>query len=404
MGKMVLLIVLGSYIILGRYMFSNNDIANDAVNNVIDYYGSAHAKHIAASGANLAVSALYKDKNWKEKIDNEDFSGGKLDVEVIVDTTLGVGGRRVISIGKYFDSGKNIQDTVIVGLNIAYFSKYMMFSDVIPSNGYYVTGDTMDGPFHTNSKLNVSGRPVFKGRVTMGQGPMKLDNWYAKADPLFIGGYEYGVKVDMPNSLGVLKSAAKSGGFYKKDDAWITFNNNGTVSIGYTSTSIDTTAPISLLAPNGVLAIEGTIHIKGKIAGNVTVAAIKGDIYLDDDIGVVDDPVSNPGSTQMLGLCSEKKIYVTDNLPNKTNINITAAMFTLDRFEAENYASRGKCGFINMHGSLAQETDGFTGSGSSGSGVANGFNLNYKYDQRFFTAAPPEFPTTDRFQILSWWE
>ncbi len=168
--------------------------------------------------------------------------------------------------------------------------------------------------------------------------------------------------------------------------------------------SIDTTVAVSSLAPNGVIAIEGTIHIKGKIAGNVTVAAIKNDMYLDDDIGVVKDPTSNPSSTQMLGLCSEKKIYVTDNAANKSNINITAAMFTLDSFEAQNYSTRGKCGFINLRGSLAQNTDGYTGSGSSGSGVSNGFNLNYKYDNRFFTMAPPEFPTTDRFQILSWWE
>ena len=63
-------------------------------------------------------------------------------------------------------------------------------------NGYYVTGDTMDGPFHTNSTLNVSGRPGFKGHVTMGNGPMKSRYWYATADPLFIGGYEYGIKID----------------------------------------------------------------------------------------------------------------------------------------------------------------------------------------------------------------
>ena len=315
MGKMVLLVVLSSYIILGRYMFSNNDIANDAINNVIDYYGSAEAKHIAASGANLAVAKLYKDKTWTGGITNEEISGGSLNVDVVVDTTLGNGGRRVISIGKYYDSDKIIEDTVIVNLDIAYFSKYLMFSNIIPSNGYYVTGDTMDGPFHTNSRLNVSGRPVFKGRVTMGTGPMKLDGWYATPDPEFIGGYEYGIKVDMPTKLGVIKDAAKTGGFFKKADTWITFNNNGTVSLGYSSASIDTTAAISALAPNGVIAIEGTIHIKGKIAGNVTVAAIKNDMYLDDDIGVVDDPVTNPSSTQMLGLCSEKKIYVTDNTP-----------------------------------------------------------------------------------------
>ena len=405
MGKMILLVVLGCYIILGRYMFSNNDIANDAINNVVDYYGSAEAKHIAASGANLAVAKLYKDKTWSGNISNESFSGGKLNVEVDVDTSLGTGGRRVISIGKYTNANSIIQDTVIVNLNIAYFSKYMMFSNIIPSNGYYVTGDVMDGPFHTNSRLNISGSPIFRGRVTMGQGPMKLDNWYDTPNPQFIGGYEYGVHVNMPSNLGVIKDAANTGGYYKKADCWITFNDNNTVSIGHSATSIDTTAPLSVLAPNGIIAIEGTIHIKGKIDGSATVASIKHNMYLDDDVGVVDDPQTDPHSDQMLGLCSEKKIYVTDNTANKHDININAAMFTLDSFEAENYGSRGKCGFINLYGSLAQNTDGYTGSGTSGSGVKDGFNLNYKYDQRFYTSmAPPEFPTTDRFQILSWWE
>ena len=69
-------------------------------------------------------------------------------------------------------------------------------------NGYYVTGDTMDGPFHTNSTLNISGRPVFKGRVTMGKGPMKLDRIGMHLLILiFIGGYEYGLKIDYPTSL-----------------------------------------------------------------------------------------------------------------------------------------------------------------------------------------------------------
>ncbi len=71
MGKMILLVVLGSFIIMGRYMMSNNDMANDAVANVIDYYASANAKHIAASGANLAMGQINKNLSWRTGYKNE---------------------------------------------------------------------------------------------------------------------------------------------------------------------------------------------------------------------------------------------------------------------------------------------------------------------------------------------
>ena len=404
MGKMILLVVMGSFIIMGRYMMSNNDVANDAIANVVDYYETANAKHIAASGANLAMGKLKNDLHWRTGFSNETFSEGKLYVDLIDDNTLGIGGLRIVSVGKV----DNIKDTVIVNLKLEFYNKYLMFVNVNPMNGYYVTGDTMDGPFHTNSTLNISGSPVFKGHVTMGKGPMKLSDWYAPFDPLFIGGYEYGVKIDYPNSLDNLGVAAKNGGWYKKtNDIWMTFNNDNTVTYKTSPTGTETTSDIKSLAPNGVIAIEGNIHVQGKISGSVTLTALMksggGDIYLDDDVGTVDDPRTDPNSNQYLGLCSEKRIVVTDNAANKHDINISAAMFSLERFEVENYGTVGYCGHINLFGSLAQDADGITGVGNKSS-ITSGFNLNYKFDPRYFTTAPPEFPTTDRFQLLSWWE
>ncbi len=403
MGKMILLVVMGGYIIIGRYMMSNNDVANDAVANVVDYYETANAKHIAASGANLAMGELKSDLKWRTGFSNEAFSEGKLNVDLIDDNSLGNGGLRIVSVGEV----ANIKDTVIVNLKLEFYNKYLMFINVNPMNGYYVTGDTMDGPFHTNATLNISGRPVFKGHVTMGKGPMKLSDWYAPADPLFIGGYEYGVKIDYPSNLDNLASAAKSGGWYTKKDIWMTFNNDNTVTYKDSPTGAETTEDIKTLAPNGVIAVEGNIHVQGKIAGDVTLTALMksggGDIYLDDDVGVVDDPKTNPASNQYLGLCSEKRIVVADQPANKHDINISAAMFTLERFEVENYKTVGYCGHINLFGSLAQQADGITGVGNKSS-ITSGFNLNYKFDQRYFTKAPPEFPTTDKYQLLSWWE
>jgi hypothetical protein len=403
MGKMVLLVVLGSYFLIGNFLRNNGDTSTDTVTNVVNYYAQTNSKHIASSAANLAVANVYKDKKWKSGFKDLEFSNGKMNVSVSDEPSLGPGGVRILAIGQYF----GYKDSVIVDLNVAYFSKYMMFSDKMPSNGYYVTGDTMDGPFHTNGKLNISGKPIFKGRVTMGQGPMKLSSWYAKPEPEFVGGYEYGVNISMPKDLGTIESAAKSNGFYFDGDLWITFNNDNTVSYRTSAGGPDSTFDIKTLAPNGVLAVKGDVRLKGNISGAVTVAALKdgskGNVYLEDDVGVVDDPRKNPKSQEMLGICAEQGIIVSDNTPNKSSINITAAMFTLKSFVVENVYSRGPSGYINLYGSLTQDTDGITGVGAAGK-LISGFHLNYKYDERYFLDAPPEFPLTDRFQILSWWE
>ena len=55
----------------------------------------------------------------------------------------------------------------------------------------------------------------------------------------------------------------------------------------------------------------------------------------------------------MLGFVLKKEYIVTDNAPNKHDINITAAMFIIERFDVENYSTRGNCGYINLFGSLS---------------------------------------------------
>jgi len=399
MGKMIILLVLGSYLIIGSIMRNNNNISNDSVQNVVDYYIKANAKHIASSGANLAVSNVFRNRFWRTGYNNINFSEGLIKVTLTDDAKLGVGGVRILSVGKYM----GYQDSVIVDMNLSYYSKYLMFSNTIPSNGYYVTGDTMDGPFHTNSVLNISGKPVFKGRVTMGKGPMKLSSWYAPPAPEFWGGYEYGVDIPMQGNLNNLASAALVNGFKVNGKLWLTLNGNNTITFKTSATGKDSTIALNLLAPNGVIYATDDVRVKGKISGSLTIAS-KEKIWIDDDIGVVDDPRINPASKQMLGLCSEEEIMITDNSANNNNVEITAAMYTNSSLEAEHYSTRPAAGYLKLLGSLTQDTDGFTGAGVTKGGVKNGFNLNYKFDDRLFLSAPPSFPLTDRMQLLSWWE
>jgi hypothetical protein len=403
MGKMILLIVLGSYMVIGVLMQRNNQSANEAVDNVIAYYGWANARHIASSGANMAVSNLFKDNTWRTGYSNVSFSNGILNVSVLTDTSLGPRGVRVISVGKY----QGCYDTTVVELNIAYFSKYLMYMNTDPGV-YFITGDTINGALHTNDYLYVSGKPVFAGKVTMGKGPYRTSG---TSKPQFWGGYEYGVNIPMlASNLDVIKASAQSGGFYHSGDTWITMDGSNNIKIRYSSTGTDSVYSISSLAPNGVLCVTGDVHIQGKIDASITIASLiptssttKGNIYIDDDVGVADDPRTNPASTEYLGLVSQKNVVVSDNTANDHDCNITASIYATGEFNAQNYSSRGYCGSLNLYGSLAQYNRGAVGTFSGGS-ITSGFNKYYRYDPRLFTYAPPKFPVTDRFQVLRWWE
>ncbi|MDP4115139.1 MAG: hypothetical protein Q8903_03345 [Bacteroidota bacterium] len=403
MGKMILLVVLGSYMVIGVLMQRNNQSANDAINNVIEYYGWANARHIASSGANMAVSNLFKDNTWRTGYSNVSLSNGTLDVSVFTDTSLGVRGVRVVSVGRYL----GYYDTTVVELNVAFFSKYLMYMNTDPGV-YFITGDTINGAMHTNDYLYVSGRPVFKGKVTMAKGPYRTSG---STNPQFWGGYEYGVNIPMLSSnIDVIKAAAIAHGFYHDGETWITMDGSSNVKIRYTSGGADSTVPLSSLTSNGTICINGDVHLKGKIDGSVTIASLipsgsstKGNVYIDDDIGVHDDPRTNPASSQYLGIVSQKNIVVTDNTANDHDCNITASLYATGEFNAQNYGSRGYCGYLNLYGSLAQYNRGAVGTFSGGS-ISSGFNKNYKYDDRLFKNAPPNFPVTDRFQILRWWE
>jgi hypothetical protein len=398
MGKMIILVVLGSYFILGTIMINNGNVATDTVDNVVDYYSRANAKHIASSGANLALGKIAADLSWNTGYHDVDFSGGKMNVDIISDTTIGPNGLQIFSTSDY----QGYKDSVIVEIARTYYSRYLMYIHKNPG-GYYVTGDTMNGPFWSDDQLWTKGKPVFKGRVFLGKG-VKKETWKSDpAEPQFWGGYEY-VKPEaaMLGSMSGLSSEASARGFNTDKELWLTLNNNNTVSYRFTKTGTDSTILLSEFAPNSVIFSSKDIHLQGKIDGSLTVVSNK-NIWLDDDVGVVDDPKVNPSSTEMLGIVANSKIYVTDNPANNDDINITAAMYTNTSFEAENYGSRPIAGHINLYGSLTQNTDGYTGV-ISGTSLIHGFNLNYSYDWRYFTSAPPLFPLTDRMQVLRWWE
>jgi hypothetical protein len=137
---------------------------------------------------------------------------------------------------------------------------------------------------------------------------------------------------------------------------------------------------------------------------STTTSTTKGTIWLDDDIVYDKDPRQYPNSTDMLGICAENTVWITNNTANNSDINIHASIYTeKGGFGAESYDSRPISGNINLLGGIIQNTRKAVGT-FSGSTINHGFAKRYKYDDRFMSASPPYFPGTGGFEIVSWLE
>lgn len=433
-GKAVLLVVVGFTIIFLTLGLNLNRSATKAVTNATDFYENNVAHDIAVSGANFAANQIFLDPTWTDGYSNVDYQGGEFDVSIeIVNSFKNI--RRIISTGTF--DGHTA--TVKITLQPSKFSKFGYYSVTEPAGIYWTTGDTVWGPFHTQDYIRVSGDPVFMGKATTKYG-IQYDPVSKNIgnNPEFNGGYEQGVDLPMPPS-GVtdIAAAAANGGIKITGQSvvYLTFNGNN-ITYQYGNNGQPTTVPASQFAPNGVIYVEGAdVRLKGTITGQYTIATSSitttittggggrrgrgrgrtqtitqgGNVYLDGDVTYSSNPLTNPNSTDMLGIVAENNVYISDNSQNNNNINIDAAIYCQNgSFTAENYNRRPVSGTINLLGGITQNTRGAVGTFSinhhSGINIVSGFNKSYRYDERLMYSFPPSFPNTGSFEIVSWYE
>ena len=405
-GKAILFVVVGFGIIFALMGLKFGSVSTSSVKNFVQYYSATKAHNIAISGANLAANAIFLDSTWTSGYNNLSFEGGTINVSVqILDPVKNI--RQITSTSSYNDTSSVVK----VVLQPSQFSKFAYYS--IYENGvYFVTGDTIWGPLHTQDYLYVSGSPVFNGKVTTLKGIKKYYWSYNK--PIFNGGYQQGVSLTIPpTSVSTLETNANNGGFTftKHDTVYLTFANDS-VRYKYTYNGAQTTAKTSTLAPNGtIFADNAVLRIQGTVQGQVTVGASsssssgKGTVYLDGNIVYKTDPVTNPNSTDLLGIVAQNNVYVTHNNANNDGITIDAAIFAQNGgFGAQDYDSWDTDGsYIHLLGGITQKNRLAVGTFGGWYGMT-GFYKDYRYDNRFMSVAPPNYPATGGFEIVSWYE
>ena len=401
--------VIGFNVIFAMMGFSLSRISSEALKNYAIYYTNSQVHNIAQSAVNVAANQIFFTPNWRDGYSNVPFGGGTYSVLV-----QNLANRRIRIRATATMKGPNPKTTeyedktsiIVVVMQPSSFSKFAYYS-MIEGSIYWATKDTVWGPIHTQDKLRVAGNPVFFGKATAKNGLYKNPSSSA---PEFHGGFQSGVSISMPSDMSPMKGSAQTGGHYVSGvDVNLVFNADGTVTYQEGAAAAQT-VPLSTYAPNGVIVVDGgNVHMKGTLKGRATVGVLKngvsgkGQVWLDDDVVYTKSP-TDPECDDMLGIAADEDIWVADNVPNKTDINIMASMFSKNGgFGAENYSSLPISGQINLWGGIQQYQRNAVGTLSGGL-INHGFNKNYRYDPRLLTDLPPEYPTTGSYEVLSWYE
>jgi hypothetical protein len=413
-GRGTLIVILGFSLIFAAssQYWNRNRVA--ATENLVQYYNATVARNIAESAANLGADSLFWDFNTTNLNLSGSLSGGTYST-----TTALISGPdsnvTLTAVGAY----QGVDDSVIILLRRYYFSMFAVNIQTM-SGTAWATGDTIQGPLHVEGNLNTSGSPVFEGEVTIA-GNLNASPVYSPGPPvtgpIFEDNLLTGISVPIPStSAAAVLAAAQNGGAVFNNpspgtayNVYLTFNSDGTVSYKTPGMSVDTTVSLTTLAPNGVIMVDnGILHLQGTVNGSATVGSystsstLGGQVYIEGNIVYNSNPVTNPSSTDMLGIVASYNVSV--NPPSvalmQNNYTIDAAIFSQNgEFKANYSLATEPMGTITVYGSITGYTIGATENSSY-----YGWTSSYCYDSRYASKTPPSYPSPYRYQIVSWWE
>jgi hypothetical protein len=431
-GKAALFLVLGFGLIFAYFIHNVNSYSTDSVENMVDYYNETYSHNLAVSGANMALNRIFINDTWDTGYDHLDFSGG--DIHVVVSDTIGEN-VYIFSYGTY----NGTSSLVRVKLKPSSYAKFAWFIGNMSSK-VFVTGDTVWGPFHTQSELNIGGDPVFWGKVTTLKGMSPSEKKLKKNgyEPKFYGGYDSGVDIPLPSNYqfdeqydAAMDGVTNKGGssLFSDTDVHLEFNGDGTVTYR-TGTGKDTsgygpptTVDVDDFAPNGIMYVEkGDIYVQGVVDHQITLVAGEssgsghGNVHIMDDLVYSSDPmvwdsdeetyVPNYNSSEMLGILATNNLYIANTPANVENkdVRIDAAIFCSQGGVKMEDPTIPPSGQLYLRGGVVAAKEEEIAEVDGDGNVTNGYERYVIFDQRFMLNIPPNFPKTGEFEIVSWYE
>ncbi len=415
-GKASLLVVAGFSLVFLVVAQNFGGISNRAVDNYVNYQTETFAHNIAISGANIMADSVYWNPGFSGSYSKE-FQGGQLNASVTI-INAATGYREIVSTGTYQGKSSTIR-LRIAPSSFSQYAYYSTFEKASPGGGdiWWIGGDIVYGPFHTQDDLRVYNHPKFLGEYTSHKGNLIYYSSRRDDSPIITGVYEPGKSIEIPdNAVKDLEPEADADGykFSGHDTVYVTFDKD-TLRYKYSYSDPYSSFALEDSVPNGLIyAKDCLVRLQGTVRGRYTIACDsvssvsgKGTIWLDNDIVYETDPNVDPTSKDILGIVAENNVKITDNFANSygNSINIDASIFCENwGFGADKYKTRTVSGDINLLGGIQQNFRQAVGTFSSKYGVTSGFTKKYNYDPRLAYMSPPFYPGTGGFKIVSWLE
>lgn len=279
----------------------------------------------------------------------------------------------------------------------------------------FVSGDTINGPLHTNDALAICGTPTFgrnaADKITVSAASPGWFSTCGGSNPTFTGTYETSSAVlTPPPSNSQLATIAEPAFKFTGQVRICLSGTSMTVGNGGTCTGLYSGA----IPANGVVYVAngacstpytpfettypetstcGNAYVSGSYSGQLTIAAA-------NDI-IVNGNVKNSGGG-MLGLIANNFVRVYHPFKNVviggetecqnaagsvSNLVIEAAILAINHsFIVDNYQCGAQLGNLSLKGAIAQKFRGPVGTTGG-----TGYLKNYNYDDRLRYVEPPYF-------------
>jgi type II secretory pathway pseudopilin PulG len=309
---------------------------------------------------------------------------------------------------KTYDEGRYTKPFKVKQSNGSYQNEYC---SVIS----FVTGDTIQGPFHTNDSIAVSGKPTFgrssKDVVEVGG---RSPGWYGSgSSPNFVGKFEAGAKILVPPSSNSKLATIASSQFRYTGQVMICLSaENMTVGKNGTCTGVYS-GPIP---ENGVIYVSngacgevyspfnatypatsgcGNVYVKGNYSGQLTIAA-QNNIIINGSLVRSGNGLLGLIANNFIRLyhpCSftpreeERGEQGVNGAGSLTNPVVDAALLAIEHsIIVDHYDCGAQLGTLKVEGALAQKFRGPVGTSGN-----TGYLKDYVYDDRLQYQEPPSF-------------
>jgi hypothetical protein len=279
------------------------------------------------------------------------------------------------------------------------FSNFAQFVDRWDPN-VAIHDDEIDGRFHSNSPIHVSGgpgvRPVFRGKVTLAARDFETDTsafgtpGFVNRRTMFPGGLE-----TMVRRIGLAPQrppAASDEDVQRfENDAAVTFYEDG--SYGWRTLRGNDPEQLRTLTnrPHYLIGAENvTLQVHGTVKGTVLVYT-PDRIVIVHDLRYAHDP-REPGAADYLGLVAERSVEIGGpDMTGPGDLEVYASIYARGLFAVSGYRSR-RAGKLVIYGSLAA---------GSLTATEPRYATSVHFDPRLTTMRAPGFPLSDRYELES---